>query len=147
MGKWRLTPLASYYVTARVLATETYNSYPLDAIAPKDLLLAWGPMSDSSHLNGLEFRIYNRYATWHWSGSPPLPKREMERHMANTHVIPASEDVRSALRSARVGSIVTLRGDLIQLDGPEGPIRSSLERTDTGPGACELVYVTSMWVR
>jgi len=146
-GSWKITPLASYSVTARVLETETYDSYPIDALVPMDLLLGWGPMSDSTHLAPLQVRIYNRYASWNWNGKAALSGQEMAVHMANTHIIPANDTVKASLDSIRVGSIVTLRGELVELNGPDGRMKSSVTRQDTGPGACEVVYVTSMSVR
>ena len=146
---WIIKPLASYRVEARVLEKETYDSYPQDELAPVDLLLGWGPMSDSGVLEKMDFRIYNRYATWRWGGEPPLKKSEIARHAANTHIIPASDSVARQLDQIRIGSIVTIRGELVEFKSATGPERvvSSLTRDDTGPGACEVVYVTSITVR
>jgi hypothetical protein len=42
---------------------------------------------------------------------------------------------------------VHLEGLLVDIDGPEiGQIRTSLTRSDTGAGACEIIYVESATV-
>ena len=51
-------------------------------------------------------------------------------------------DVAAALDDVREGSIVELRGFLIEAQADDGwRWRSSLTRDDTGARACELVYV------
>jgi hypothetical protein len=58
------------------------------------------------------------------------------------HIIPATPAIAKQCKSLRAGSLVHLRGDLVEATGPGiGRWRSSLSRTDTGNGACELFYV------
>ena len=48
----------------------------------------------------------------------------------------------SFCKSLRQGELVHLEGELVEATGPElGTWRSSLSRTDTGNGACELMLV------
>ena len=68
-------------------------------------------------------------------------------HTANTHLIPASGRVASALARVRRGDVVRLEGDLVDIDGPDGFLwRTSLTRTDTGAGACETLYVRAITI-
>jgi hypothetical protein len=47
------------------------------------------------------------------------------------------------LRSVAGGDIIELRGYLVEVTAPDGwHWRSSLSRTDSGDGACELMWVT-----
>jgi len=47
----------------------------------------------------------------------------------------------------RIGQVVELHGQLIQADGKDGwRWISSLTRTDTGDGSCEVVWVDSVRV-
>jgi hypothetical protein len=63
------------------------------------------------------------------------------------HMIPASEGVRNRLLSVRPGQVVDLRGMLVRADGQDGwHWISSLSRTDTGDGSCEVVWVDSIRV-
>jgi len=45
----------------------------------------------------------------------------------------------------RSGALVHLSGELVQATGPQiGTWRSSLSRTDSGNGACELLYLEDL---
>jgi hypothetical protein len=58
------------------------------------------------------------------------------------HIIPATPEIASRCKSLRAGTLVHLVGDLVEASGPGiSHWRSSLTRTDTGNGACELFYV------
>ena len=59
--------------------------------------------------------------------------------------LPADAGVRRALGRARVGQLVALDGYLVDANRADGwHWRTSLTRDDTGDGACELFYVTSV---
>jgi hypothetical protein len=57
---------------------------------------------------------------------------------------PATTLVRDRLLDLRVGQVVHIQGRLVRVEGPGGfRWASSLTRTDTGDGACELVWAES----
>ena len=65
------------------------------------------------------------------------------------HIIPASDDVRWKLKMLRAGDHIRLRGYLVDVDGirSDGATfywHSSTTRTDTGDGACEVIYTTGI---
>jgi hypothetical protein len=65
--------------------------------------------------------------------------------MAQMHVIPADKDVESRLKKLRPGQIVTAKGYLVDVRGPAGfAWNTSLSRTDTGDGACEIFWVEAL---
>lgn len=146
MVGWTLVPLATYSVQARVLGVKKYGSDSTAVIAPYDLLLGWGPMSDSTNLAQMTFRQSGRFGFWQTSCESPISQQEINRHIANTHLIPANAGVRKRIDGLRVGSVIHLRGKLVEACAVEGgsPWRSSLSRTDLGDGACEIVYVESL---
>jgi len=52
------------------------------------------------------------------------------------------------LMQLREGDVITLKGYLIDVDHDSGwKWRTSMTRSDTGGGACEIVYVESIAVR
>jgi hypothetical protein len=58
------------------------------------------------------------------------------------HMIPADEAVLKTLRNVRRGDLISLDGYLVSVTGPGGwRWDTSLTRTDTGNGACEIVWV------
>lgn len=149
MGTWKLKPVASYKLTARVAKVKAYDDSEIDNLVPLDFLLGWGPMSDSTHLDELDLNISNRYATWRWWGKPPLDACDISEHMSNHHLVPANDTIRNRLHSVREGDIVTLEGELVNIQDHSGQthFRSSLTRTDTGPGACEVMLVNFIGIR
>lgn len=143
VGKFTLTTRADFSLTARVLSTENYRFDALAALIPEDFAFGWGRMSDSAVLKTIDISQSGRF--YYWSVHEfPIPRREIETHSANMHLIPADAGVRRALARARVGEVISLQGYLVDIARSDGMRwRTSLTRDDTGAGACELVYVES----
>ena len=57
------------------------------------------------------------------------------------HMIPSTQDIDRALQGLRRHDMISLSGYLCDIRGNGGRWRSSRIRTDTGPGACEIVWV------
>ena len=138
---YQLTSLAQFQIRARVLGTERYRFDRAAELSPVDLVLGWGPMSDSRVLEALTIRQQDRF--YFWSASTmPIPAGEVISHSANMHLIPATDAVAKRLLGAKVGQLVELRGQLIQAKGKDGfTWVSSLTRMDSGDGACEVIWV------
>jgi hypothetical protein len=144
---YRITPLQSFSLEARVLSTERYRFDHEADLSPIDLALGWGPMSDSAVLSEIEISQGRRFYFWR-TQDLPISRREIETHSANMHMIPATPSLARALKSVRPGQIVKLSGYLVEARGTDGwTWRSSLTRDDTGAGACELVWVIDLDVR
>ncbi len=142
-----LTPLAEFRVQARVLATRHYSDREA-ALAPIDLLLGWGRLSDSTVVEAMRFSQSGRWGYWRTPGPPPVPEQEILTSLSNMHIIPAEDWIESSLSDLRPGQVVTLEGQLVEAQGDDGfRWRSSLRRDDTGHGACELVLVRSLTVK
>ena len=143
-----LKPRARFVADARVLGSERYHLGKLGDVAPLDIAVGWGRMSDSAVLAKLEISQGNRFYYWHYDDEPPIPREEIISHSANWHLLPANNGVWRSLRGVRVGEIVHLEGLLVDVQSPEtGVIRTSLTRDDTGAGACEVIYVESVALR
>lgn len=145
--RYTMTALARFTLTARVLGVERYRFDHAADLAPVDLALGWGPMSDSAVLSRIRITQGGRF--YHWrADSFPIPRREIEVNSANMHLIPATPDVEKALKRVRRGSIVELSGYLVEARAGDGwRWMSSMTREDTGAGACELIWVEKLAVR
>ena len=145
----RITPLASFYVRARVLSVEHYWMGRDSDLSPVDLALGWGPMSDQRVVDQLSISQGGRWYRFNArNGRYPLPASDLSAHSANMHMIPSNKDVAARLKALRSGELVVIRGYLVQVEGSGGwTWKSSLSRTDTGNGACELVWVEDLTVR
>jgi hypothetical protein len=147
-GAYRIEPLASYDITARVLSTRSYWMGRDSNVSPIDFAVAWGEMSDQTLVDQFRFSQGSRHLYYRARGPLTRPLEEIESHVANMHLIPANDDVSAELEAVSAGQIVTMDGYLVQVRGPDGFFwRSSLSRTDTGDGACELMWVERLSVR
>jgi hypothetical protein len=147
-GRWTLTRRAAYDVTARILAREDYRFDSIADLVPEDLALGWGPMSDNAVLAHFDISQGVRFYTWRPRDALPVARETVISHSANTHVIPADQNVRTQLARLRVGQVVHLRGDLVDAQRDDGAwLHTSMTRADSGPGACEVLLVESVEVR
>jgi hypothetical protein len=139
-----LTTRAHFELTARVLSRADY-SWSADAkLIPEDLALGWGRMSDSAVLASIGISQSDRFYYWHVKQFP-IPRREIETHSANMHMIPADAGVKYELEQVRPGQIVHIEGFLVDASRADGwHWNTSMTREDTGAGACELIYVESL---
>lgn len=136
-----IKPLAKFSLSARVLARADYRWDKGATLIPVDLALGWGRMSDSSILDKVNISQSGRFYFWQVSEFP-IPEREIIESSANMHLIPADGQVEREIKRSQTGDIVTFDGYLVEADWPDGyKWVSSLTRSDTGAGACELVWV------
>ncbi|MBP1473540.1 hypothetical protein J7I44_04465 [Frateuria sp. MAH-13] len=143
-GDTVLRTRAHIALTARVLSREDYRWDAGASLAPTDLALGWGRMSDTAVLADIDIRQSSRFFYWHVRDYP-IPRHEIETSATNMHLIPADDGVRYAIKHVRPGELVHLEGFLVDASRPDGwHWRTSLRRDDTGNGACELVYVEEL---
>jgi hypothetical protein len=142
MGRWTLMPRATYRITARILGVERYHFDSLANLIPEDFALGWGPMSDNTILKAMDISQSNRFYFWRLSNAALLPREVIISHSANTHLIPENSRIARQLSRLRRGQVVTLSGILVDGMRDDGTwIHTSLVRTDTGAGACEVMLV------
>ena len=142
---------ASYEVDALVVHRKKYSGGPDGAFSPVDLALAWGRVAE-----------YNKAIDFHWSQSgrwymwrtndlddliPVGDVENVDLNSANTHIIPANNEIKKKVLKIRRGDHVKLKGYLVYIEATNGrgetfTWHSSLSREDTGDGACEVFYVT-----
>jgi hypothetical protein len=146
---WTLQPVAVFSLDARVLGVKWYSGDFTAKLAPCDLVLGWGPMSDTAVLDRLNITQQNRFYRWRFWGTPPISESEIKTQSANMHIIPADDSIAETLKTLREGSLVHLSGNLVVATHPKAdkPWRTSLARDDSGEGACEILYVKSLTKR
>ena len=138
---YTITPLATFNAKAKVLSRKNYRLGRESDLSPVDLALGWGNMSDESVLEKIKITQSNRWYRWRVAEFP-IPRREIETHSANMHLIPANDEIKSMISQARKGDIIELSGKLVRVDAKDGwHWISSLNRDDTGARACELILV------
>ena len=147
LDDYQLTRKASFEIRARVLSKEPYYLNRTADLAPIDLALGWSVMSDSAVLDQIEISQSARWYRTKYELPPPVSDQQIISNSSNMHMIPARKNIERSLKKLREGDIVLIRGFLVDVDHDSGwHWRSSMSRTDTGDGACELVYVESLSV-
>jgi hypothetical protein len=143
---YTLVKRARFDITARLLRKERYRIDAEAGLAPFDLGVGWGPLSDSSILDQLEFTQMGRFFYWNPKRADfPLSPQTAITHLAQIHVIPASPAIATKLSTLRPGQIVSAHGFLVDVRGPHGfAWNTSLRRDDTGAGACEILWAEAI---
>jgi hypothetical protein len=139
---------ARYDITARVIRKEIYRLDGGAGLAPVDLGVGWGPMSDSAVLDRIRFTQMGRFFYWDARDAHfPLPAATLQTHAAQMHMVPPDADMEARLKRLRPGQVVHAQGWLVDIRGPGGfAWNTSLRRDDTGAGACEILYVEALEV-
>ena len=138
---YAIKSLARYEIRARVLSKERYRWDRGADLVPVDVAVGWGAMSDTAVLNQLDISQGGRWYQWR-SQTFPIPREEITRLSANMHLIAADNAVAKQISRVRSGQVVKLKGYLVEARRADGfTWTSSLSRTDSGSGACELMWV------
>jgi len=170
-----MTPMADYSISALVVAKNTnvwlrglMNSN-FDNIALIDFGFLCGEVASPEISKHFRFRSKKRLdnarelrpmPTWgsSWSGvSDYLVSKNLSldyffTHMSHVHVVPANDNVMSAVMQLKKGDSVKLDGYLVDMNFDGTSTRTSLSRSDTNPtsrgnGACEVMYVYRVQIK
>lgn len=143
-----LTPIASFDISARVLSRKNYRFGREADLSPVDLALGWGRMSNIDVIKDVKISQRGRFYFWRApSRNKPIPISEIIRSSANMHLVPSGSDVERQIRGIEKNDIVRIKGYLVNVKHKDGwRWGSSTSRTDTGNGACELIFVTEVVV-
>jgi len=151
--EFTLTPLATYTARGVVVGRENYYSGWNALLAPCDVALAWGALLEDDLYRELSWSQSGRWYWWEWGGSASAKvqdERFVARYSANTHIIPADDNLARAAKGLGAGDVVELSGYLVKVDGRKGDFTcwwtSSTRREDTGDGSCEVLYLTRLRV-
>lgn len=141
---YTISGIAKFRIKAKVLSKKNYSFGREADLSPTDLALGWGKMSDESVLEKIKISQAVRYYRWSVK-TFPIPRREIETHSANMHLIPANDSVKRVIDRVRQGDIIEISGSLVNVksNSDDWSWTSSQTRDDTGSGACELIWVDS----
>ncbi len=147
----RLQPRATYKITGYAAETSRKLLDEWKFVMPMDVALVWGPVADPAVLSHMSFHLSERYVSYHYdAGTPSSAAGKLPSHIANNHLIPATDEVSDAMAHISIGDLVTLRGKLVDVEIRDGDgrqvfhARTSLTRDDGGSGACEIIWVESV---
>jgi hypothetical protein len=145
-GPVTLDPRAAFDAAAVVAGDEHYRFDDGAFLVPVDLVMTWGKLPEEPYRSKVSYGQITRYYFWHTPASD-LDLHYIETHSANMHLIPADDNVRRALLSVGRGDRVRVQGLLVNARRDDGfHWTTSMTREDTGPGACELVWVEQIQI-
>lgn len=143
--KWTVTPKAEFRIAGRVLRTERYRMEWQSTLSPIDLALGWGKLSSAEADRWVSWSQSGRWYFYEWKAGSPYQGNFIKEHSANVHVIPATENLKVAVTRLHTGEVVLLEGLLVNIDGNQESNNywwhTSLSRSDSGDGSCELLYL------
>ena len=146
--RYRIAPRFAWDESARVLSEEPYILGAAGALIPEDWVLGWGPVLAPPYAGKIHYTQTSRFYMWGTSDGR-LDRETVVTHTAHTHISPASARLRRAAACVRKGDDVRLEGWLVDVDGIDDPSfhwKTSVSRSDEGPGGCEIVYLTRLTV-
>lgn len=158
--------VATYEITGRVVDIEEYKEQPdeindgysmLNLVSPKDIGISWGELAITKN---------HRKVKWSSSGDRHLKAtykdkywvnkmggiNEIQKYWSNNHLIPSDNKTSKLINEIKIGDYINIEGYLVNLICELTPIKhikyaTSTTRTDTGSGACEVIYVTKItWI-
>ncbi|MEO1078762.1 MAG: hypothetical protein AAFY29_04335 [Pseudomonadota bacterium] len=143
-GATQLTPRAEFTVQAKLLSKRRYRWDELAVVSSWDFAVGWGAISDETVTAGTRVLQGDRLMYWHLYDAP-LPLSIVERSSANIHLIGETDEITRQFEEAPLGSIVTLKGRLVDVRLPDNRVvPTSLTRLDRGVGACEILFVSEI---
>lgn len=147
-GTFTVTPMAEYKLAGIVVSKNSYSDDWDGKISPIDLGIAWGKLAEPESGRYITFSHSHRWYHYRWKEGSPFDTSYVIAHSANNHIIPANENIYRALKVLKKKDRVVLEGSLVNLKGTYRgrPVtwNTSLSRTDTGNGSCELFYVSKV---
>lgn len=144
--EFKIKALAEYKIKARVLSRNNFSIGKDSKLSPVDFALGWGIMSDQEIIDQIKITQSNRW--YHWeTESHPIPFDQIRLNSANVHIIPKDAIIEAKLDDVYKGSLIEMKGYLVEVTTDDGwHWKSSLRRDDTAGGSCELFWVKELTI-
>lgn len=164
-----VTKLAKYQVAGRVVEEYDYttgiasivnalsNTDYYNDISNKDVAIAYGPMVLSENNSRMNYYMSGSrrvlYSIKDWSIEQDVGSLEkIGQYITNNHLIASDSKVNELIKKIDKDDFIQITGYLVRVEWKKGiykyAIESSLERGDTGSGACEVILVEDVkWIK
>jgi len=149
---FRYASLGRFEGRAMVLARRNYDLGEFAALAPTDLALGWGTLSDPRVIDQLSFPQYKSFSSRfvvpelkrgsELSQHPWPELNQMFTALTHVHTIPGDPVIRKTLAGIRPGQVIRFKATLVDAVGPSGfHYASSLALGDHN---CEIAWVDEL---
>jgi hypothetical protein len=149
-GAFTIKFVADYTLAGVVVCKQRFSHGWDGNIAPYDLTFCWGKLTEEYVRKQVSFSHSGRWYHYRYAEDCPVSNQYIIEHTSNNHIIPASENIRLAIRVIKTNTPVMLQGYLVDINGTykNNPYwwNTSRVRTDTGAHSCEVFYVTSVQI-
>lgn len=148
--------IAEYKIIGRVVATTNYNGSIQNKLSPKDVALVWGSLSNKEVDKKIKWSSRKRKVYYSISDTKWLSgidgKSTITSNFSNNHLIPSNDEIRNLIKSIKKDDYIKIEGYLVNVYWQTNKSRfrwnTSTTRTDTGNGACEIIYVENItWLK
>ncbi len=145
---YTIKPVARYKISAIVVGKKSYPFGCKAKVSPVDLALAWGKLAEPESENYITYGQSDRWYFYEYKPNSPVKNFYIIRHSSNNHIIPANDNILKAIKTIKKKEKIILEGQLVDVNGShKGRAfwwNSSITRSDTGDGSCEVFYVTKV---
>jgi hypothetical protein len=140
-------PRVRWEGSARFAGAESHHFGAAASLLPVDLALAWGPLLAPPYAGKISYSQYARYYFWR-TRDGSLDRGTIVSHSANTHLIPATSRLSTAIGCVARGDDVRLEGWLVDVEGIDDPDSLGDENAarGRGPSSCETVYLERLTI-
>jgi hypothetical protein len=146
-----VVPMAEYQLSGMVVShNDPFVWYTFDishdenSLDTRDFCVIWGGNIKNSDYGDVHVHNDDSFCVVKWRGGVRGFNGE---YLSNNHLITANEDIRRRIAEVQVGDQIIIKGKLVNYseDRWNGRFRnSSLTRSDTGNGACEVLLVEEL---
>jgi hypothetical protein len=144
-SEFTIYPVAEYKIAAVVVSKKRYHDGWRADVAPVDLAIVWGKLAEPEYDKYISYSQHDRWYFYEFEAGNPFNSSFVVSHSANNHIIPSDGNILKAIKTIEKKEKVLLEGSLVNVKGYNKGEKfwwnSSLKRTDTGDGSCEVFYV------
>ena len=101
---------AKYTIDGQLVSKKRYSHGFMNELAPYDFALTWGDMP--KYLNQIKFSQTSRFCQYKLKKNATVDPKYMQNHTSNNHLIPASKNIKKAMRKARKGDLIRIEGQI-----------------------------------
>jgi len=118
-----------------------------DFLNVRDLCVIWGDNVTSGVYRQMQFRN-DSWTCWAYWPDAQTGERFSMHQLSNNHLLADDTELKRLLMTARPGDQVHFKGLLASYANPANGFQrgTSIQRTDTGNGACETVYLEAFQI-
>lgn len=150
---YEIEPKADYEIYGLIVTQNDISSifdmyHTKKSVDVKDLCLIWGDNVVDDLYHRLQFWS-DPWTCWMHTESREDYDQFRSDQLSNNHILVADDELRNKVNSLHNGDQVFMRGTLVNYHYSDDPTRkreSSLVRTDTGQGACEVLFLEDLTV-